>query len=95
MIVSTAGSSQLARLAGKRETVWLAAIERRLKLTIQAIRSIKEVKMLGLEKLVESTINDLRIDEVKIARWYRDITVWSLGLCETSCPTERVLCAEN
>lgn len=93
MTVSTVGSSQLAILAGKRETVWLAAIERRLKPTIQAIRSIKEIKMLGLEKLVESTINELRIDEVKISRWYRDIIVLSLGLCETSCPTERVLCA--
>ena len=92
MTVSTVGSSQLARLAGERETVWLAAIERRLKPTIQAIRSIKEVKMLGLEKLVESTISDLCIDEVKIARWYRDIIVLSLGLCETNCHTERNLC---
>lgn len=81
-LVSTILTSQLARLIGKRQKLWLEAVEARLKPTIRILGCMKEVKMYGIGDKIERTLQSLRINELKIARGYRRIVVLALACCK-------------
>lgn len=52
----------------RRQRLWVEATERRLGVIIRTIASIKEIKMMGLGSKIERSIQQLRRDEVRMAR---------------------------
>jgi ATP-binding cassette, subfamily C (CFTR/MRP), member 1 len=75
-------SFKIARLAGKRQRVWMQAIQRRVDETANMLGSMKAVKMLGLEQHLATIIQGLRVREIGQAKKFRNVIVYSLGLCE-------------
>ncbi|EKG14306.1 Putative ABC transporter protein [Macrophomina phaseolina MS6] len=90
-ILSTILTSQLARLIGKRQKLWLEAVEARLKPTIRILGCMKEVKMYGIGDKIERTLQSLRINELKIARGYRRIVVLALACSYTTLTLSPVI----
>ncbi|SPO07061.1 related to ABC multidrug transporter [Cephalotrichum gorgonifer] len=58
---------------GSRQVSWLAATESRVKATMSMISSFKEVKMLGLSLDYLKSLQNLRLDEVRLGRRFRRI----------------------
>lgn len=67
----------VTRLIGGYQKVWMLAVKDRLDATINMLRSIKAVKMLGYEESLSEVIQGLRILEVDRAMKYRNVSVYS------------------
>ncbi|PYI08532.1 P-loop containing nucleoside triphosphate hydrolase protein [Aspergillus sclerotiicarbonarius CBS 121057] len=70
-IVFTALTVSVSPIMIRRQRSWVEATERRLGVIIRTIASIKEIKMMGLGSKMEWTIQQLRREEVRMARRFR------------------------
>ncbi|PWY89417.1 P-loop containing nucleoside triphosphate hydrolase protein [Aspergillus sclerotioniger CBS 115572] len=68
-IVFTALTVSVSPIMIRRQRSWVEATERRLGVIIRTISSIKEIKMMGLGSRMEQSIQQLRRDEVRMARY--------------------------
>lgn len=69
--VATGLSAQLARLISPRQKAWVQAIQKRISYTSKALSSMKDIKVLGLSQPVNSKIQSLREEEMRISKRYR------------------------
>ncbi|KAF2155055.1 ABC transporter [Myriangium duriaei CBS 260.36] len=73
--VSLGMTLAVASLTTKRQMAWMKAIEKRIGTTTAMLGSIKSIKMTGITSKISSTIHQLRLDEIKAARSF-----WLLGV---------------
>ncbi|RAK97248.1 P-loop containing nucleoside triphosphate hydrolase protein [Aspergillus ibericus CBS 121593] len=70
-MVFTALTVSVSPIMIRRQRSWVEATERRLGVIIRTIASIKEIKMMGLGSKMEGMIQQLRREEVRMARYGR------------------------
>lgn len=61
---------------------WIEKIQGRLRVTTTVLGEMKAVKMLGLTKVMESTIQQLRQDEINTSKSFRKLLVTTILLCK-------------
>ena len=74
-----AGSLVATSLVMSRQAMWLEAIERRIAATSEMLGSMKGVKMSGLTEVLSKSIQDLRLDELRISKKFRKLLIWNMG----------------
>ncbi|PYH88676.1 putative ABC multidrug transporter [Aspergillus ellipticus CBS 707.79] len=62
------------------QALWLEAIERRISSTSSMLSSMKGIKMLGLQSALMACVHNLRLDELRISRYFRKLLVWNMAL---------------
>jgi hypothetical protein len=95
------GCSYLQKLVGsamsERRAIWTKAIQKRVALTTNLLRSMKSVKMTGLVGASARLVQAERVHELKLGKGYRWFVVWMNAFGETSvvlCPTSVADCLE-
>jgi ATP-binding cassette subfamily C (CFTR/MRP) protein 1 len=63
---------QVAASMGQRQRLWLEGIEKRIKATSDALAAVKEVKMGGLQVVMEKKLRELRQEEMKASRKFKN-----------------------
>jgi len=74
-----AGSIGATGLVMSRQAMWLEAIERRITATTAMLSAMKGVKMCGLTSTLSKTIQDLRVEEMRISRKFRKLLIWNMA----------------
>lgn len=70
VVVCAAASTLTAKVTGKRQTLWMESIERRVGATAKAISSMKALKISAMSGPVEDMIHGLRLKELGVGgRW--------------------------
>jgi ATP-binding cassette, subfamily C (CFTR/MRP), member 1 len=77
--VSMVGSLAATTLVMSRQAMWLEAIERRIAATTAMLGAMKGVKMCGLTEVLSKTLQDLRVDELRISKKFRKLLIWNMG----------------
>lgn len=80
--ISVSASSWVANQIGPRQAHWIKAIQRRVGITSSILRSMKSVKMMGLSDKLSDTLNNHRIEELKLSKQFRIMSLWRVLLCE-------------
>jgi ATP-binding cassette subfamily C (CFTR/MRP) protein 1 len=75
-VVSSLGSTLIAKMIGNRQKIWVEAIQRRIAITSSMLESMKSIKMMGLTETISATIQSQRIRETKHQAGYRWMSVW-------------------
>lgn len=79
-VISSAASIWVNRSSNVRQTRWMQAAQLRIGAISSALSSIKAIKMRGLTRNMYSVIQDLRVQELKLASSFRMLLVWTAGL---------------
>jgi len=66
-----------AKFAGPRQKIWMEKIQRRVGLTSTIIGQMKHLKISGLSRPIEQSIQALRVDELKASARYRQLMVFA------------------
>lgn len=61
-----------------RQAMWLEAIEKRITATTAMLSAMKGVKMCGLTDTLSKTLQELRVDELRISRKFRKLLIWNM-----------------
>ena len=61
-----------------RQAMWLEAIEKRISATSAMLNSIKGVKMCGLKDTLLASLQQLRVDEMRISKKFRKLLIWNM-----------------
>jgi hypothetical protein len=61
-----------------RQTMWLEAIERRISATSAMLASMKGVKICGLSETLLGSLQQPRVDEVRISKKFRKLMIWNM-----------------
>jgi ATP-binding cassette, subfamily C (CFTR/MRP), member 1 len=72
-----------SRLVGKRQKVWMQAIQKRVGLTANVISQMKHLKISGLVAPVETLIQKLRLEELSIGSRFRLLICFSSTIAFT------------
>lgn len=67
-----------------RQSIWLAAVERRINFTSGIFGSMRNVKMLGLETQMSANIEDLRTSEIALSKKYRRTQSLAVAICKSN-----------
>lgn len=78
--VCAGGSFGISALANERLKAWMAALQIRIGAVSEALSSMRGVKMMGLEEVVQSQLRNLRVEEIRQASTFRLIRVWGTVL---------------
>jgi ATP-binding cassette subfamily C (CFTR/MRP) protein 1 len=78
--VSAGGSLGISALANERLKGWMAALQVRIGAVSETLPSMRGVKMMGLEEVVQCQLRDLRVEEIRQASTFRLIRVWGTVL---------------
>jgi ATP-binding cassette subfamily C (CFTR/MRP) protein 1 len=73
------GSLGATMLVMSRQAMWLEAIERRIAATTSMLSAMKGVKMCGLTEVLSKTLQDLRVDELRISKKFRKLLIWNMA----------------
>lgn len=79
-IVSISGCLIAITFVMSRQALWLEAIERRIAATSAMLGSMRGVKMCGLTGNLLQSIQQLRVDELKISEKFRQLLIWNMAL---------------
>ncbi|KAL3421008.1 hypothetical protein PVAG01_07453 [Phlyctema vagabunda] len=90
-LACTFGASKTAQYATRRQKLWMEAMQKRLADTINAIGSLKSIKMLGLEDRLFTLVQDLRQKEVDACVHFRVATTAIITLAHASLFMNSVL----
>ncbi|TID01979.1 Multidrug resistance-associated protein 1 [Colletotrichum higginsianum] len=71
VIICTAASTVTARLTGKRQTLWMDSIQKRVGVTAKAISSMKALKISAMSGPIETLIQGLRLKELSVGGKWR------------------------
>ncbi|RMZ69313.1 ABC transporter integral membrane type 1 [Pyrenophora seminiperda CCB06] len=63
---------QVAASMGQRQRLWLEGIEKRIKATSDTLAAVKEVRMGGLQAVMEEQLRELRQEEIKASRKFKN-----------------------
>jgi hypothetical protein len=74
-----AGSIVATSAVMSRQALWLEAIERRVAATATLLGAMKGVKMCGLTDVMLRSLQDLRVDELRISKGFRKILIWNMA----------------
>ncbi|OIW32628.1 P-loop containing nucleoside triphosphate hydrolase protein [Coniochaeta ligniaria NRRL 30616] len=74
--LSVLGSAYIAPLMRQNQRFWINAVQNRVNFTSAILRSLRQVKMLGIETEMTSKIHDLREAELNSSKPYRSLIVW-------------------
>ncbi|KAK4208910.1 hypothetical protein QBC37DRAFT_60766 [Rhypophila decipiens] len=77
-ILSLIGSIIAMNFIMSRQAMWLEAIEKRISATSAMLNSIKGVKMCGLKDTLLASLQQLRIDEMRISKKFRKLLIWNM-----------------
>lgn len=61
-----------------RQAMWLEAIEKRISATAAMLSSIKGIKMCGLGETLLNSLQNLRVDELRISKRFRRLIIWNM-----------------
>jgi len=78
-IVCMVGSLGATGLVMSRQAMWLEAIEKRITATTAMLSAMKGVKMCGLTTTLSKTIQELRVDEMRISKKFRKLLIWNMA----------------
>lgn len=81
LLVCLIAALPLANAAGKAQTPWLEAIEKRLAATAKALSAMKAIKMTGLTETVSFKVASLRLSEIRASRRHRVLTTFVMVAC--------------
>jgi len=81
-IVAIFCSSKVAKLIGPRQREWVQAIQRRVGMTSSMLGSMKSVKMMGLSGSLFDTLQNQRVRELDLSKYFRIMGMWRMILCE-------------
>lgn len=73
-------SWEVALTARKRQDSFMQAMENRLASTIKMLRSLKSLRMLGLDNLMSDDIQNTRVREVDLIKHYSIMTIYATGI---------------
>ena len=73
------GSLAATGLVMSRQAMWLEAIEKRITATTAMLSAMKGVKMCGLTETLSKSLQDLRVDELRISRKFRKLLIWNMA----------------
>ncbi|GKZ52004.1 hypothetical protein AbraIFM66951_009293, partial [Aspergillus brasiliensis] len=65
----------VGKASGGRQHAWIEAVQRRLTFTASALQYVKEIKLTGIVKCLSSSLEELRVDEVRASRNWRKLQV--------------------
>jgi len=71
VFLCTIAQSQVARLAPKKQAKWVTAIQRRIGITVAALRSMKSIKLSGMVDVMKTIIQGERHREVQEGMGFR------------------------
>lgn len=71
----------LAKALSKRQEVWLATMQDRIKATSRLLESVRVIKMLGSEERIGKAISALRAVEIRSARPFRNFLTAAVFCC--------------
>ncbi|KAK3311692.1 P-loop containing nucleoside triphosphate hydrolase protein [Chaetomium strumarium] len=77
-ILSLLGSLFAMNFIMSRQAMWLEAIEKRISATSAMLASMKGVKMCGLQDTLLGSLQQLRIDELRISKRFRRLIIWNM-----------------
>ena len=86
-LVSIIGSVIAVSLVMSRQALWLEAIERRVAATSAMLGSMKGVKMCGMTDQLLESIQQMRLDELRISEKFRKLLIWNMGLGKHLIPS--------
>lgn len=61
-----------------RQAMWLEAIEKRISATSAMLASMKGIKMCGLKDTLLASMQQLRVDELRISKKFRKLIIWNM-----------------
>lgn len=70
----------ISALAEPRQKMWLEAIERRVDITAQVLRSVKDLRMTGLTDQLYKIVQTMRDHEVKMSERFRRLLILVVGV---------------
>lgn len=76
--VSLLGSIVAMNFIMSRQAMWLEAIEKRISATSAMLSSMKGVKMCGLKDTLLNSLQQLRVDELRISKKFRKLIIWNM-----------------
>ncbi|KAJ0162666.1 Canalicular multispecific organic anion transporter 1 [Colletotrichum tanaceti] len=71
VIICTAASTVTAQLTGRRQTLWMDSIQKRVGVTAKAISSMKALKISAMSGPIETLIQGLRLKELGVGGKWR------------------------
>ncbi|KAL0930703.1 ABC transporter [Colletotrichum truncatum] len=71
VVFCTAASMVVAKLTGKRQTLWMGSIHKRVGATTKAIADIKALKISGMSGSIAAKISDMRLKELNAGGHWR------------------------
>ncbi|KAK3371045.1 P-loop containing nucleoside triphosphate hydrolase protein [Lasiosphaeria ovina] len=77
-VVALLGSLVAMNFIVSRQAMWLEAIERRISATAAMLAAMKGVKMCGLKDTLLASLQQLRVDELRISKRFRKLIIWNM-----------------
>ncbi|GKZ36393.1 hypothetical protein AbraIFM66950_007464 [Aspergillus brasiliensis] len=65
----------VGKASGGRQHAWIETVQRRLTFTASALQNVKEIKLAGIVECLSSSLEELRLDEVRASRNWRKLQV--------------------
>ncbi|RAL16008.1 uncharacterized protein BO97DRAFT_421249 [Aspergillus homomorphus CBS 101889] len=69
-LISTSGSTQIAKMMRRRQDRWLGAVQKRVSLTSSLLTNMRGFKLMDMTSLLGQTIRELRSTEIAKAKAY-------------------------
>ena len=73
---------QLSNQQGKAQKMWIEKVQERIRSTSHLLENMKAVKMLNLSGVMAKIIQDLRIEEIRTSKWFRQLLIYNALLCK-------------
>lgn len=90
-LLCSAVGLQVAASMGQRQRLWLEGIEKRIKATSDTLAAVKEVRMGGLQVVMEKKLRELRQEEIKASRKFKNALALIVCLSYTTAAMGPVL----
>ncbi|GKZ81373.1 hypothetical protein AnigIFM56816_005888 [Aspergillus niger] len=72
--------------SGQAQKEWIERVQTRVTATSSVLRDIKSIKMLGLSRVLFSTVSELRRIELRTSERFRKLLVWEIAI--SNVPTD-------
>ncbi|KAK0643329.1 putative ATP-binding cassette transporter [Cercophora newfieldiana] len=76
VFLSFLGATQISKVIGGRQRIWVEAVQKRIAITSSALAEIRSVKMMGLSSLLSSIIQAQRVEETHRMAGFRWCNIW-------------------
>jgi ATP-binding cassette, subfamily C (CFTR/MRP), member 1 len=80
MVICFYAQKEIGNAMSKRRAVWTAAIQKRVALTSNLLRSMKGVKLTGMVETSAALVQTERIKELELGKKYRWLVTWMNGV---------------